>query len=60
MGLAHVAEVPGLVADASEGLLPGRVALEEAVGRGQVPEGLADALIGKGGADKVQVVGPQA
>ena len=55
VGLAHVAEVPGLVADASDGLLPRRVALHPSILGHGLPEGLAEALIGEGGADEVNL-----
>ena len=55
MGNPHIAEVPGLMADASDGLLPRWVALNEAKGRRLLPHLLAYPAVGKGGADEVDL-----
>ena len=60
MGLAHIAEVPRLMADAGDLLFPGGVPLDQAV-PGHLPaEGLAEPGIGKVGADKVDGRAPAA
>lgn len=60
MGCAHIAEVPGFVGDAGDVFLPRRVALNKAIGRGQLPKALADTLIRKVGADEIYTCSPQA
>ena len=59
MGPPDVAEVPGLGGDAGDALFAGLVALYEAVVRREGAKLAAYAVIGKGGADKIYLLGPE-